>query len=156
MKREKINTAPVWRLMLLCYGILMLALLFGRANGWVAGLSYSQQLKNNLNLRPLTTIRNYLYVVMHSQNGYLVRHCFVNLVGNVLLFVPLGALLPKVFPRLRKFFPFLLWSLGLILTVETVQLFTLLGSFDVDDIILNMAGLLLGWIPVRLCRKKPR
>ena len=32
------------------------------------------------------------------------------------------------------------------LAVETAQLLTLLGSFDVDDLILNLFGMILGYL----------
>lgn len=153
MKAKKPNTTPLWRLLLLLYGLLMVWLLFGRSSGWVEGLSYRQQLERSTNLHPFFTIRNYVYVVLYSSNGYLIRHCFVNLLGNVLLFIPAGFLLPRIFRKLQKFIPFFLTCFGMILCVELLQLFTLLGSFDVDDILLNLLGMSLGFLIYRLTRK---
>ena len=124
----------------------MLWLLFGRSSGWVAGLSYETHLQQNANLQPLFTIRNYLYALQFSSNEALRRHCLINLAGNIFLFIPAGWLFPTVWPRLGNFFRFFALSLGLIFLVESVQLFTLLGSFDVDDVILNLSGMTLGHI----------
>ena len=65
---------------------------------------------------------------------------------NVMLFVPLGYLLPYVFrwPRVRvRIRPALLCFL-ISLLVENIQLITKLGFYDVDDIITNTVGGLLG------------
>ncbi|MHA6532071.1 VanZ family protein [Paenibacillus sp. BAC0078] len=70
-------------------------------------------------------------------------HDFINLVGNIALFVPHG-----MFIRLmvkRSFVKALLYSLGLSLGLECSQLIFSIGTFDVDDLILNTLGGLLGY-----------
>ena len=71
----------------------------------------------------------------------------------MVLFIPIGFLLPRIWPKLRNFFLFVLVCTASILLVESVQLFALLGSFDVDDIILNLGGMITGYI---LCLIIPR
>ncbi len=68
-----------------------------------------------------------------------------NLLGNLFLFAPVGAALPCLFHRQRRFWIFLFTMLAILLLVEGVQLFTGTGSCDVDDIILNLAGALLAY-----------
>ena len=144
-KRSKVNTAPFWRFLFVMYCVAMLWLLFGRSNGWVAGKEYRELLAQNINLTPLLTLKNYQHVVMQGPaNPYFV-HCLINLLGNILLFIPAGWLLPKIFGKQQRFFPFFFTCFGLILAVETLQLFTLLGSFDIDDLILNLSGMTLCW-----------
>ena len=132
----------------------MLWLLFGRSNGWDSGIPYETQLRQNTNLTPLLTIRNYLYTLIHSDSQYMVRHCFINLAGNVLLFVPAGWLLPKLWSRQRNLFRFFATCLGAIFLVEVLQLFTLLGRLDVDDMILNLSGMVLGFLIQRFFAKR--
>ena len=153
MKRDP-RRSPLLRFAFVVYCALMLWLLFGRSWGWDDGLSYRQMLQSNINLTPLFTIKNYLYVIVHRSNDDVLIHCIINLLGNVLLFIPLGYLLPKIFARQENFFRFFLTCALAILLVELVQLFTLLGSFDVDDIILNLGGMLLGFIYYHLTKKK--
>ena len=63
------------------------------------------------------------------------------------MFVPLGFLLPRVFPKLHSLPLVLLTTAGIITVVEILQLLTLVGSCDIDDLILNVAGSGLGyWI----------
>ena len=137
---------PFLRFLFLVYCGLMLWLLFGRSFGWDDGLSYREMLRNNINLTPLYTIRNYLRVVIDRTNDAVYTHCLINLLGNVLLFIPIGYLLPKLWRRQRNFLVFLCCALFLIRVIELTQLFTLLGSFDVDDIILNLPGMILGYL----------
>ena len=145
-KKPKVNTQPMWRLLFVVYCAIMLWLLFGRSQGWVSGVPYRQLLAGNINLTPLLTVRNYFDVVRQGPDNPYFVHCVINLLGNVFLFIPAGWLLPKVFPFQRNFFRFFVTCTGLIALVETLQLFTLLGSFDVDDVILNLAGMILGFL----------
>lgn len=153
-RRKKTNFGPFWRFLLVVYSLCMLWLLFGRSRNWHDGMTYGQMLRQNLNLTPLYTIRNYLNVVLHYPNATIYRHCVINLVGNVVMFIPAGWLLPRCIPRLRRFFPFLLCCVLTILAVECLQLLTLLGFFDVDDIILNLLGMLAGYLLYVCFRKK--
>lgn len=154
MAKKKTNRQPFVRFLFLVYGLVLLWLLFGRPQGWVEGVGYKQLLRQNVNLTPLLTIKNYWYVVRHGTDPALIRHCVINLAGNVLLFIPIGYWLVRLWPRFRNFFLFLATCAGIILFIEALQLFTLLGSFDVDDIILNLAGMIIGYLFGLARRKK--
>ena len=93
-------------------------------------------------------------MLWHSKDSYMRSHCFINLTGNVLLFVPAGWLLPKLWKRQRNFFRFFATSFLSLLLVETTQLFSLLGRFDVDDLILNLIGMTVGFLLFFIFRKK--
>ena len=153
MKRDP-RRSPMLRFLFLVYCGVMLWLLFFRSWGWDNGLSYRQMLQSNINLTPLFTIRNYLHVVIHRSNDDILMHCIINLAGNIFLFIPLGYLLPKLWRAQENFFRFLFTCFVSILLVELVQLFALLGSFDVDDIILNLSGMTMGFIYYHLTKKK--
>lgn len=130
------------------YSAVMVLLLFGRSGAGHG--SYVEQLHNNLNTVPLKTVTNYLYVLKNMDNEYLLRHAFINLAGNVVMFVPLGLFLPWIYPKLRSLWRFLLAVIAIIIAVEAIQLFTLLGSCDVDDLILNVVGASVGFIVFRI------
>ena len=78
----------------------------------------------------------------------------INLLGNVVCFMPFGFLLPMVSKRsvfknfLSVTFLAMLFSIG----IETAQLVTKVGAFDVDDIFLNTIGGLLGYIFLKLTK----
>lgn len=134
MKKKRI-----WVFLFILYSALMLWLLFHRT-GYVEGIPYRDQLK--MNLLPFRTIQ--LFVGLLAHPGYR-QDAIVNLFGNVIMFIPLGFLLPRVFPKVNRLWKILLLTAGIITLVEILQLFTLLGSCDTDDLILNVTGAALGY-----------
>ena len=77
----------------------------------------------------------------------------MNVVGNIVGFVPGGFFLPIVSRRSKKWYNTFLISFGFSLSVETVQLVFKVGSFDVDDIILNVTGAVIGYILYQIVQK---
>lgn len=69
---------------------------------------------------------------------------FQNIGGNILGFVPLGFLLPYLFFRRLRLIGTVTCVFCLSLLFEVTQLYTGLGVFDVDDLVLNTVGGLLG------------
>ncbi len=102
---------------------------------------YWETFRGNVNLIPFRTIAEYAKGLSKTANGDSV----INLYGNVIMFVPLGFFLPTVFPKARPFRSCLLTALVILCTVELIQLITLLGSLDIDDVILNLAGVVVGY-----------
>jgi len=128
----------------LVYCLVMAYLLFGRAEA-PAGIPYTQQLCLRLNLIPFRTIRLQLRLLTDTARPWLMRHAAVNLLGNIILFIPLGIFLPNLWNRLHNLWKVLLVTAGIILLVETVQVLTLLGRCDIDDLILNLLGAAIGY-----------
>lgn len=73
-------------------------------------------------------------------------------VENVLLFVPYGFLLPWVFERTRGFLRTGFWGLLTSVCVEVLQLATGRGYFQIDDILTNTLGALIGFLGFALVR----
>lgn len=76
---------------------------------------------------------------------------FENLVGNVVVFIPFGLLFPCVAKRGGSFPVLLLNGLLFICSIEVFQLFSAFGAFDVDDILLNGLGVILGYFIYEIC-----
>jgi glycopeptide antibiotics resistance protein len=74
------------------------------------------------------------------------------LVGNLLLFLPFGFLGPMAFGWLDGWIRIFVGALVLSLLVEAAQLWVPNRSADVDDVILNVAGALLGYGLYRVLR----
>lgn len=74
-----------------------------------------------------------------------LRYSVENLIGNILLFVPAGILLPLVFRKIDNFKKIIRTSLIASFVLEIIQLFFILGNFDVDDILLNILGATIGF-----------
>lgn len=94
------------------------------------------------NLIPLHEIRR--FIVYRRQLGFAAVS--LNLVGNVVAFVPFGLFLPLLLRELRHFWKTVLLGFEFSLLVEILQLFGKVGSFDVDDILLNTLGAACGYV----------
>lgn len=70
----------------------------------------------------------------------------VNLLGNVVAFLPFGYFVPRIAKRPVGLYITGLFSFEFSLMIESIQLITKLGCFDVDDLLLNTIGGLLGYI----------
>lgn len=140
------RTLTAVKLLFIAYSLWMLWLLFGQRVGDWSGGSYGAFMEQNLNLVPFATIRRFTYVLQNSTDPVLLKQAVVNLAGNVCMFVPLGFFLPCVFRKMGRFWRMLLCSAGLILAMEGLQFLTFLGCCDIDDVILNMLGILLGFL----------
>jgi len=101
-----------------------------------------------VNLEPFHTIRNFF---IHYRRTQSLSSLF-NLLGNVAILVPLGVLLPLMFPALRRFWLFLPLAAVVSVGIEYIQWRTAAGVADVDDSILNFAGAAVGYILTRLCQ----
>ncbi len=82
---------------------------------------------------------------MYIDYSYMLNS-FENLVGNIVVFIPFGFLLPYVHERGKNFFVMLLHAFLFVLGIEVFQLFSAFGAFDVDDILLNCFGAVLGFM----------
>ena len=78
--------------------------------------------------------------------GYKEINSFGNLIGNILAFIPLGYMLPRLSSAFRNLFFCLGIGLSVVLAIELFQLYTNFGCFDVDDILLNSLGIVIGYI----------
>lgn len=69
-----------------------------------------------------------------------------NLIGNFTIFIPFGLLVAMTVRRLSSFFLVVVLSFGLSLCLESLQLVLSMGTFDIDDLLLNTAGGVAGYI----------
>lgn len=157
MKSEKTR---LWAFLFAAYVLVMLWLLYGQRACIVfpsTGVYYGEyflRLRQTCNLMPFKTVVSFARLLTDSRSAYLVRHAFVNLAGNIMLFVPLGLFLPYFFPKLRRFGRFIGVTAAIIASVELLQWVTLLGSADIDDLILNVLGASAGFAVGRLWTRK--
>jgi hypothetical protein len=92
------------------------------------------------NLKPGASIRAYL-------DQPALRDTVKQIGGNILLGVPFGILLPMLFPNARGVVRVLLLTALVMVVVETAQGLIVEGrAFDIDDVILNTTGALLGYL----------
>ena len=109
---------------------------------------FTEYAQNSVNLIPLQTLLElFRRNAEQSINADIV---FDNAVGNFLLFFPMGIYLPCMSQNARKLTRLLLTVFLLVLLIETLQLVFRVGSFDVDDILLNVAGAAAGFCVWRI------
>ncbi len=89
----------------------------------------------NINLIPFRSISPYLRNITEP-------YAFKNILANILVFIPLGIFVSN--KNSKNVFKTLVICLSVILSIECIQLLFKIGFFDVDDIILNFIGSLIG------------
>lgn len=94
------------------------------------------------NFVPFKTISLYLFNDDNLSWGII----FNNLIGNLLVFMPLGFFTAFFRVKMRNSLRILIMSFVLSVAVEVTQGLLGVGSVDVDDVILNTVGGLIGYI----------
>lgn len=126
------------------YLFALFVILFLRSRGdHYIDLSLLEYIKRSANFVPFKTIHQFITAY---QNDRLNTDILMeNLLGNLLLFFPMGLYLPFHFRKLSKTSLFVISMLILLFIVEATQILTRRGRFDIDDFILNMIGALIGF-----------
>lgn len=134
--RKKIGLLSLFLLMI--YGaIVVYFVLFSDRLGRVDGYSTYRY-----NLVPFEEIRRFI-----QYRDYVTTGAFVlNLIGNLLVFFPVGFLVPIWKINKKGCLWIVLYSFLFSLCIESLQLVTKVGVFDVDDLLLNTLGGVFGWI----------
>lgn len=139
-EKKKVRQTGLFLFVLYLLGIsyfLFFSEQFGRTN-------HNQDYRYNLVL--FQEIKRYLSYFDKMSFGLFI----LNIFGNIFAFTPFGFCLPLIKPRFDHFFRILLSSMLFSLTIETIQLVFKVGSFDVDDILLNTFGAVLGFFCFRI------
>lgn len=90
-----------------------------------------------INLIPFATMRSYI-----KYSG--IFHALLNILGNVVLFIPIGYIFPMILKRYRSIKTMAVLSIAISLFIEFIQFFV--GrSCDIDDLILNFVGGIIGY-----------
>lgn len=113
---------------------------------WYGRTEISEEYRYNLEL--FKEIRR--FITYREQLGTFV--VAANLLGNILIFMPYGFFISMA-GETRGFIKTFFYSMFLSLGVEIVQLVTKVGSFDVDDILLNTIGGVLGYLVFVICNR---
>lgn len=136
------------------YIILLIKILFLSRVSLPELFNPQRTIERSLNWIPFYSISQYL----SGGTENLKRFAFGNVVGNILVFIPLGAYL-TVLRKNKKVLPNLLFVFIVSLSVEIMQGILGIGAADIDDILLNCLGGLAGILGLRfllliLCDEK--
>ena len=126
------------------YVLLMVWLLFFRYRG-VLVTDYWAQAADRVNLVPFASIGSMLRTLREYPRLDVLWVVVYNLGGNIVMFIPLGFFLPALWEKFRS----LLRCLGAVAVimagVEFLQLLTLRGFCEIDDVMLNLTGAAIGY-----------
>ena len=144
----------MWKILFWIYLLFLFAVVILKFTGSVQELlerMNAEPFGKTYNLEPFSTIRIQLRYISQGWARF-------NLLGNTVPFIPFGFLLPMTFRKGCSLGKVLLLGLLFVLFAETVQFYTNLGTFDVDDIFLNMAAIFIGYLPVGIAGlfRKPK
>jgi glycopeptide antibiotics resistance protein len=111
---------------------------------WInhGGWSYlNTAMVNHINFTPFATISNYL-------NKYAIGYIgpiavWRNIGGNIVAFMPFALFFPALYRKMRQRIPFYGFCMLTLISIEFTQYITMSGAMDVDDVILNMLGLII-------------
>ncbi|HET9823809.1 MAG TPA: VanZ family protein [Chitinophagaceae bacterium] len=145
---DKVQRFVLWGLLICCLLVLTKYILFKRSPRYYKNYfahEYSSKVIRegwkHANLKPFSTIS-----LFYRSKRLREEYKYDNIGGNIIGFIPLGILLPALLLSFRNFWRIALAGFCISLLFETTQLLTGLGSFDVDDIILNTAGCIIGYL----------
>ncbi|NTW96200.1 MAG: VanZ family protein [Erysipelotrichaceae bacterium] len=100
-------------------------------------------MSDTTNFQLFATVNRYLAVLDRPSGFGLFLY---NIIGNMVILIPFGYLFPIVNKSVRKWWIFFLVALAFILMMEMMQYFSMSGTLDVDDVLLNLMGALIGYI----------
>ncbi|MGG1291719.1 VanZ family protein [Bacillus smithii] len=129
-KRERIKTVFLYGIFI-CYILLLIKILF------LSRISHLEH--RSINLIPFYSIMEYI----SGRSANIKAFAFSNVVGNIVIFIPLGTYL-SLFKNDKRVITNLLFIFIVSLFVEIIQGLLGIGASDIDDIILNCLGGLIG------------
>ncbi|WP_170885532.1 VanZ family protein [Bacillus alkalicellulosilyticus] len=120
---------------------------------WVFGIDsftgeiiFDMHFSNDLstvNLIPFASLFHYLYITNDAVSNW-DSVSKLNILANLLLFFPMGFLLPLIWKNLRSFKIVITLGFIFVTTIEVIQAF--IGrSSDIDDVILNVSSIAIGY-----------
>ena len=125
------------------YLFVLLSILYLRPN-FQHHWSYLKYIKSSINIIPFKNISRYIIALFTGSMN--ISAPITNLGGNLILLFPMGFYLPFFVKKINKVSTFSIWMIIIIFLLEVVQLCTRRGAFDIDDIILNTLGAILGFV----------
>lgn len=111
---------------------------------------------SSANLVPFHEIKRSIWLLkfgIAQHKWFAVRYFILNFVLNIVAFMPYGLFFPVISKKHKNFFIMFLSTIAFTGLVEAIQLRLGVGVFDVDDMMLNLAGGILGYFLYRMTRK---
>lgn len=137
-KRERIETVFLYGVFI-CYILFFIKLLLLSRVSLLDLFNSQRTLDRSINLIPFHSIKEYIF----SNSATIKKFAFSNVVGNIVIFIPLGTYLSLLKSNKRVITnPLFIFIVSLF--IEIIQGLLGIGAADIDDIILNCLGGLAG------------
>jgi glycopeptide antibiotics resistance protein len=137
-KRERIETVFLYGVFI-CYILFLIKLLLLSRVSLLELFNSQRVLNRSINIIPFHSIKEYIF----NSDAEVKRFALSNVVGNVAVFIPLGTYL-ALLKKDKRVITNLLFILLVSSFVEVIQGLLGIGTADIDDIILNCLGGLIG------------
>lgn len=131
-KKLKASKVGLWSVLLIYIIIVLLATIGDRTSGYV-----------NVNLHLFSSYKD-------AYNSFSLRE-WRNIILNILMFAPLGFMLPIIFKKCEKWYITYLTGFVAALFIEAIQFIYKRGIFELDDILNNTLGCIIGYGIVMIC-----
>ena len=140
---RKILGVCVWSLFVFYCIALFFIFIISRINTHIQPYENISNVLARINLIPFKTVYEYIDKIINNRIN--VDTAIANLVGNVVVFLPMGAFLPYLFQRMRSFKKTILTIFLIVLGIELLEIIFAMGAFDIDDFIFNIGGAMIGY-----------
>ena len=109
-----------------------------------------------INMSSLQPLRVNLIPLVNILDYDIKREAAINIIGNISMFIPTGVIMPILYKRLDCFWKVLLAGAGLSFVIEVIQLLFPGSVTDIDDLILNTLGVVVGYGIYAACKRLKR
>lgn len=141
MKQKKMDWKRELQLLLVYICIIVVVRFtfcpFGKVDGKIQPLVFYKDNWLNFRINPIPFVHLFDYVIE--------REAWLNFIGNTAMFIPVGIIWPAVYKRLNTPAKVIVAGIGFSLCIEILQLPFHDRVSDIDDLILNSLGYLMGY-----------
>lgn len=155
IKNKKINIFREITLLVFFIYFLLLLLLTIFKGGFITLRnpfdSYMYNEYGAIGIINIVPIKETIITLMHSEAG--LRNTMTNIIGNIIAFIPLGFFIPLLFDKFNRYKKVLKVGFLSSLAIEITQIFVGFNVCDIDDIIYNTVGAMLGFLCFKIFEK---
>ena len=155
VKNKRINWVRELQLLLVYICIIVVARFtffpFGKINGEIQALVYDSRYAYPFRINIVPFVHMFDYPTFGAM--------LINVIGNIIMFVPLGIVWPYAYKELDTPLKAISAGIGVTLCIEILQLPFYSRVSDVDDLLLNSIGFIIGYLIyliARVIRRKTR
>ena len=146
-KNNRITRAVLWGLFAVYCGVLLWMLYLSR--DYRGGYTFGEYISRFSNFIPFKTVVHYAKIAATGSFEFIGLFLW-NIMGNLVMLLPLGAVLPCLFKRIDRFWKVVITVTVTVILIELAQLILRVGVVDIDDLILNLSGAMIGYAILKI------